>query len=167
MRSRYGGSWTPWVEFLHSGNWSSYITLPTVNNGTLTLSTGSGLTGSATFTANQSGNSTFTVSPTFGTTAGTIAQGDDSRINNGQTAFSWGNHNNRYHRLASNLTDATTSSFYGIVLNLDANDVKGNVSVYPSTGSTNVIPNSHLTSFGVNNNYSWQMNKNSGNIVLS
>lgn len=28
----------------------------------------------------------------FGTTTGTVAQGDDSRINNGQTAFGWGNH---------------------------------------------------------------------------
>ncbi|GGH24614.1 hypothetical protein FAZ19_16305 [Sphingobacterium alkalisoli] len=34
---------------------------PTVNNGTLTMSTGAGLTGSSTFTANQSGNSTFSV----------------------------------------------------------------------------------------------------------
>lgn len=31
-------------------------------------------------------------SANFGTAAGTIAQGNDSRINNGQTAFSWGNH---------------------------------------------------------------------------
>ena len=30
----------------------------------------------------------------FGTTAGTVAEGNDSRINNGQTAFSWGNHVN-------------------------------------------------------------------------
>lgn len=30
----------------------------------------------------------------FGTTAGTVAQGDDSRIINGQTAFGWGNHAN-------------------------------------------------------------------------
>ncbi len=28
----------------------------------------------------------------FGTTAGTFAAGDDSRINNGQTAYDWGNH---------------------------------------------------------------------------
>jgi hypothetical protein len=28
----------------------------------------------------------------FGTTAGTFAQGNDSRINNGQTAYGWGNH---------------------------------------------------------------------------
>lgn len=41
--------------------WSS-ITIPTVNNGILTMNTsGTGLSGSASFTANQSGNSTFTV----------------------------------------------------------------------------------------------------------
>jgi hypothetical protein len=28
----------------------------------------------------------------FGTAAGTVAEGNDSRINNGQTAFTWGNH---------------------------------------------------------------------------
>ena len=37
------------------------ISIPTVNNGTLTLSTGSGLTGSGSFSANQSGNSSFSV----------------------------------------------------------------------------------------------------------
>ena len=35
--------------------------LPTVNNGTLTVSGGSALTGSGTFTANQSGNTTITL----------------------------------------------------------------------------------------------------------
>ena len=46
-------------------NGANYITaasLPTVNNGTLTMSTTDGLDGSATFTANQSGNSAFQVS---------------------------------------------------------------------------------------------------------
>jgi len=46
-------------------NGAGYITsasLPTVNNGTLTMSTSTGLDGSASFTANQSGNSTFAVS---------------------------------------------------------------------------------------------------------
>jgi len=54
-----GGNISQWT------NDSGYITsssLPTVNNGTLTLSTSAGLDGSASFTANQSGNSTFTVS---------------------------------------------------------------------------------------------------------
>ena len=32
----------------------------------------------------------------FGTTAGTVAAGDDSRISNGQTAFGWGNHAGLY-----------------------------------------------------------------------
>jgi hypothetical protein len=36
--------------------------LPTVNNGTLTMTTSAGLNGGATFTANQSGNSAFSVS---------------------------------------------------------------------------------------------------------
>ena len=36
-------------------------TIPTVNNGQLTLSTGTGLSGSANFTANQAGGSTFSV----------------------------------------------------------------------------------------------------------
>jgi len=31
--------------------------------------------------------------PTYGTTVNTVAQGNDSRINNGETAFGWGNHN--------------------------------------------------------------------------
>lgn len=44
---------------IDSGNISTYI--PTINNGQLTLSTGTGLSGSATFTANQAGGSTFSV----------------------------------------------------------------------------------------------------------
>ncbi|MFH6966488.1 pyocin knob domain-containing S74 family peptidase [Flavobacterium sp. FlaQc-28] len=32
----------------------------------------------------------------FGTTAGTVAEGNDSRINNGQTAYTWGNHASKY-----------------------------------------------------------------------
>lgn len=46
-------------------NGAGYITsasLPTVNNGTLTMTTSTGLDGGATFTANQSGNSAFSVS---------------------------------------------------------------------------------------------------------
>lgn len=35
----------------------------------------------------------------FGTTAGTVAEGNDSRILNGQTAFGWGNHSGLYPSL--------------------------------------------------------------------
>ena len=53
-----GGNISQWT------NNSGYITsasLPTVNNGTLTMTTSTGLDGGTTFTANQSGNSTFAV----------------------------------------------------------------------------------------------------------
>lgn len=63
--------WTPAIEDQVS-DWNetdstkhSFIknkpTIPTVNNGQLTLSTGTGLSGSANFTANQAGESTFSV----------------------------------------------------------------------------------------------------------
>lgn len=39
----------------------------------------------------------------FGTTAGTVAQGNDSRIVNGQTAFSWGDHASAGYALTSAL----------------------------------------------------------------
>lgn len=38
----------------------------------------------------------------FGTTLGTVAQGNDSRIANGQVAFDWGNHNGLYSLAAHN-----------------------------------------------------------------
>lgn len=43
----------------------------------------------------------------FGTTSNTVAEGNDSRINNGQTAFSWGNHG-----LAGYLLSSTAASTY-------------------------------------------------------
>jgi len=42
--------------------WNTLPTIPTVNNGTLTISTGTYLTGSTTFSANQSANSNITIS---------------------------------------------------------------------------------------------------------
>ena len=45
-----------------AGNLVTFPSIPTVNNGTLTMGTSTGLDGSASFTANQSGTSTFTVS---------------------------------------------------------------------------------------------------------
>jgi hypothetical protein len=52
-----GNSWTSWKILLASDNYTSYV-----GNGTLTLAvSGTGLSGSASFTANQSGATTFTV----------------------------------------------------------------------------------------------------------
>ena len=59
----------------------SWATMPAPNNGTLTLSvSGTGLSGSATFTADQAGNSTFTVTSnaTSANTAGAIVARDGS-----------------------------------------------------------------------------------------
>ena len=63
----------------HAGNLPTY---PTVNNATLTLATsGVGLSGSDTFTSNQSSNTTFTVSSnaTSANTASTIVSRDASK----------------------------------------------------------------------------------------
>lgn len=63
-------------QVLTAGNYTTYV-----GNGTLTLAvSGTGLTGSASFTANQSGNSTFTVTSnaTNANTASTIVARDAS-----------------------------------------------------------------------------------------
>jgi hypothetical protein len=45
----------------------------------------------------------------FGTTAGTVAQGNDSRIINGQTAYGWGNHSGLYLPLSGGTIDNSAS----------------------------------------------------------
>src|SRR5690606_33213525 len=83
--------------FVPGGNTSQYIrgdgslanfpSIPSVNNGTLTLNTsGSGLSGSASFSANQSGNSTFTVSVASGYT---IPNND--QVSHWEQAYGWVN----------------------------------------------------------------------------
>lgn len=57
---------------------------------TTIISAGTGLIGGGDLSTNRS----FSVS--YGTIAGSSAQGNDSRINNGQTAFGWGNHAGLY-----------------------------------------------------------------------
>jgi len=62
-------------------NYSNFSNTPTIGNGTLTLNvSGTGLSGSQTFTANQSGNATFTVTSnaTSANTASTIVARDAS-----------------------------------------------------------------------------------------
>lgn len=58
----------------------------TVVRTTRTITAGTGLSGGGNLSANR------TLSVNYGTTAGTAAQGNDSRINNGQAAFGWGDH---------------------------------------------------------------------------
>ena len=54
--------------------------LPTVNNGTLTVSGGSALTGSGTFTANQSGNATITLNHQDTSTQGSVSNSSPNFI---------------------------------------------------------------------------------------
>ena len=68
------------ARYALSGVGGSYVPL------TRTIATGTGLTGGGDLSANR------TIGISFGVSAGTVAMGNDSRINNGQTAFSWGNH---------------------------------------------------------------------------
>ncbi|MCF2443657.1 hypothetical protein L0657_06790 [Dyadobacter sp. CY345] len=58
------------------------------------ISAGTGLSGGGNLYADRS----FAV--IYGTSAGTSAQGNDSRINNGQTAYTWGDHNGLYYNKA-------------------------------------------------------------------
>lgn len=73
------------VEALTVAQMKSALGIPTVNNGTLNLSVGVGLTGSATFTANQAGVSGFTVGIDSGYVLPTTAQ-----WNNKQNALTAG-----------------------------------------------------------------------------
>ena len=71
------GAWGAWRTVWDSGNFtpSSYALSSSIGNGTLTLAvSGSGLTGSQTFSANQAGNAVFTVTSnaTTATTGSTI-----------------------------------------------------------------------------------------------
>lgn len=71
-------------KFLYKGSDGIWVgaDIPTPGNGLLTLNTGAGLQGSATFSANQTGNVTFTVSPAAGYAIPTTGQ-----ISNWETAF--------------------------------------------------------------------------------
>jgi hypothetical protein len=86
----------------------------------------------------------------FGTGSGTIAQGNDSRINNGQTAYSWGNPSGVYLPLTGGtLTGAlsgTSASFSGnILLSYSSSTTLGNA--YPRMGIVN--SNASETDFNV------------------
>lgn len=72
----YGSGHQIW----HAGNLS-------VGNGTLSLSTGAGLTGSASFSANQSGNTSFSISVASGYVLPTTGQ-----VTNWNTAYGWGDY---------------------------------------------------------------------------
>ncbi len=78
--AKTGGTSSQFLKADGSVDSSTYATTGSIGNGTLTLAVGTYLTGSASFTANQSGNTTFTVATnaTSANTASTIVARDGS-----------------------------------------------------------------------------------------
>ena len=108
----------------------------------------------------------------FGTTSGTVAQGDDSRILNGQTAYNWGNHADagyavsgwvysNFQSLNNNLTGISdlnlTNSSVGLIKKISgppgSNKWALDTSVYATESwtSTNYFPKSNLHGISISN----------------
>ncbi|AZA74944.1 pyocin knob domain-containing protein [Chryseobacterium indoltheticum] len=86
--------------------------------------------------------------PTYGTTVNTIAQGNDSRINNGETAFGWGNHAN-----AGYLPYSALSNYYTKNESLNLFVKSSGVETISDTKTfthSPVIPNGTLGAHAVN-----------------
>ena len=91
------------------------------------INAGTGLSGGGDLTADR------TLSVVFGATAGTVAQGNDSRIINGQTAFGWGNHAGLYRPVT------WVPSW---------NDVTGKPTTLSGYGITDAVPNTRTVTAG-------------------
>ena len=136
-----------------SGNATTATTAANVNNGTLTMNvSGTGLSGSQTFTANQAGNATFTVTSnaTSANTASTIVARDASGNFTAGTVS------------VTRLTATPNTS--GVSTGITA--VNGDMTAYRTGGTTGVI---YLSSSGSNYLY-WDAtnyNLNGGNLVVT
>lgn len=114
-RARLGTGTPTSANYLRGdGVWAA---VTSANNGQLTLSTGTGLTGSATFTANQSGNSTFSVG-----IASTHALPTNAQVSNWNTAYGWGDY--REYGLGTTLLNLSSSTldFSGVTTFLRGQD---------------------------------------------
>ena len=140
------------VGTITSGVWQgtaiadSYISSASTWNGKQSALSGTGIvksvSGTILYLTDNSGNWNTAYgwgnwASNFGSSAGTIAQGNDSRINNGQTAYSWGNPSGVYLPLSGGtltgaltintntsglfLNRAATSNYTGLSLNTAGN----------------------------------------------
>ncbi len=89
------------IRTKNAGAWGSWDRVTTASMHA-TLTRGTGLTGS---NYTPTGSATFAVA--YGTSSGTATEGNDSRVNNGQTAFGWGNHAGLYVPLARTVSAGT------------------------------------------------------------
>jgi predicted heme/steroid binding protein len=101
---------TNWVNSAISGGGGGTVT---------SIATGTGLTGGTITT-------TGTISVVFGTTAGTVAEGNDTRILNGNTAFGWGNHATVGYLLSSTASTTYVPLTRTITINGTALDLSAN-----------------------------------------
>lgn len=171
LRGKNSGTWQSWRTVLDSSNYTSYV-----GNGTLTLNTsGNGISGSTSFTANQSGAGTFTVisNATVNNTANTIMyRGGSGEVYVGDVYSSqwfrnygtaglynqdYGNHwyatGNDYWNLAGN-----NASNIGIILRSGGH--QGTIRGYVYADSNNHIG-------FLNNGGSWRLRVVSGDYTLA
>ncbi len=83
-RTQFAGSWGSYEEIADKP-WTIANYTPL----TRTITAGTGLSGGGNFSLDR------TLSVVYGIAGGTAAEGNDSRINNGQTAYSWGDYKTR------------------------------------------------------------------------
>ncbi len=90
----------------------------------------------------------------FGTSSGTVAQGNDSRINNGRTAYGWGNHASAGYASASalnsHISDYNTHVSSNLHLTQAQRDVLAKLSIVNGNlrVSTNIYSTGEVTAFG-------------------
>lgn len=138
FKVRSGGAWQ---DIYHTGNLTPFSgdyndlinkpTIPVVNNGTLTLSTGVGLDGSASFTANQSTGSNFTVTQNWNelplTTKAALDEGWFAVIDDGQVES---------RILASDIGLSTFNNDLGFITGVAWGDITGKPSTFPPSAHT-------------------------------
>jgi hypothetical protein len=138
------------VVTAQAGDYASFYVRHDINNqglnATQQLNARTNIEAELAFTKNTAFNKN------FGTTAGTVAQGNDNRITNGQTAFGWGNHADAGYVLKAGDTLANTYNFTGQFLGLSLSDLNNVVATNNGFRffrggfqSTNRIPGSNWT----------------------
>ena len=139
----------------------SYISSASTWNGKQAALSGTGIvksvSGTISYLTDNSGNWNTAYSwgnwaSNFGSSAGTIAQGNDSRINNGQTAYSWGNPSGTYLPLAAGSGSPLTGNLFisnnsGSQINIDKST--GGSIAFKQSGTQHLLLEDDANGLGV------------------